>query len=187
MLKNDNAYKEYENWFSRRLTLIRRITDFPPGLRCLDVGSGMGLFSIFLTLNGFDVSAIEPDDELIERSKDNSKIMNVWCDVRKGKAENIPFEENSFDGVFSSTVLEHVDDWRRALAEMVRVLNPGGVLYLCTTNRQCPIQNEVNNFPLFPWLPAKLQQRYIQYCMNHRPDKINYTQFPVRFFLLMGN
>ena len=95
LVKNANAYKKYENWYSRRLTLIRRLSDFPPGLRCLDVGSGMGLFCIFLALSGFDVSAIEPDDELIERSKDNFEIMNVWCDVRKGKAEDIPFEDNS--------------------------------------------------------------------------------------------
>lgn len=186
LLKNSDAYKKYENWYGRRLTLTRRISDFPAGLRCLDVGSGMGLFSIFLALNGFEVSAIEPDDELIERSKDNLRIMNVNCNVVKGYAEDIPFEDNYFDGVFSSSVLEHVEDWRSALAEKVRVLKPGGIFYLFTTNRQCPIQDEVNDFPFFSWLPQKIQQHYIQYYMNHRPDKINYTRHPVRFFFTYG-
>ena len=186
LLKNEDAYKKNENWYSRRLTLIRRITDFPSGLRCLDVGSGMGLFSIFLALNRFDVSAIEPDDELIERSKDNFNIMNVKCNVQKGKAENIPFKSNSFDGVFSSSVLEHVNDWRLALAEMVRVLKPGGIFYLFTSNRQCLFQNEVNDFPFFSWLPQNFQRRYVQYCIKYRPDKINFTQFPVRVFFTYG-
>lgn len=186
LVKNDDAYKKYESWFIRRLTLIRRISLFPPGRRCLDIGSGMGLFSIFLVLNGFDVSAIEPDDELIDRSKDNFRIMNVNCSVRKGKAEDIPFEDNYFDGVFSSATLEHVEDWSRALAESIRVLKPGGILYLFTTNRQCPIQNEVNDFLFFSWLPQKLQRRYVRYCLDHRPGKINYTQFPVRFFFTYG-
>lgn len=186
LLKNDDAYKKYESWFIRRLTLIRRISTFPPGLRCLDVGSGMGLFSIFLALNGFDVSAIEPDDELIDRCKDNFRTMNVNCSVRKGNAEDIPFEDGYFDGVFSSSTLEHVEDWRGALAEGIRVLRPGGILYLFTSNRQCPFQDEVNGFPFFSWLPQDLQRRYIRYCLDHRRDKINYTQFPVRFFFTYG-
>jgi len=182
LLKNKDAYKKYENWYYRRLTLIRRIRNFPPGLTCLDVGSGMGFFSIFLATNGFGVSAIEPDGELIERCKDNFKIMNISCNVKKGVAEEIPYNDNMFDGVFASSVLEHVADWKESLKEMTRVLKPGGILYVSTTNKQCPLQDEVNDFPLFSWIPLKYQQSYVQYCMAKKPDKINYTRYPVRYF-----
>jgi SAM-dependent methyltransferase len=50
---------------------------------------------------------------------------DVQADLRK-----LPFDDNSYDFVYASHVLEHVDDDRRALAEIVRVLRPGGVAIL---------------------------------------------------------
>jgi len=49
-----------------------------------------------------------------------------------GKAESIPFSENSLDLIICQEVLEHTEDFKAALHEMYRVLKPGGQLYLQT-------------------------------------------------------
>jgi ubiquinone/menaquinone biosynthesis C-methylase UbiE len=50
----------------------------------------------------------------------------------KGVAEQVPFDDDSFDVVSSINSLDHVDDVRRAAAEMIRVLRPGGRLLIAT-------------------------------------------------------
>jgi 2-polyprenyl-6-hydroxyphenyl methylase/3-demethylubiquinone-9 3-methyltransferase len=74
-------------------------------------------------------------------------------------------------------VLEHVQDWRSCLAEAVRVLKPDGLLYLSTTNRLCPIQQEFD-LPLFSWYPGWLKRRYMRLACTTRPELVNYAEFP---------
>lgn len=55
-----------------------------------------------------------------------------------GSADRLPFADGCFDLVFSSNLLEHVPDVKVVADEMVRVLRPGGVVYLCYTNWLSP-------------------------------------------------
>jgi 2-polyprenyl-6-hydroxyphenyl methylase/3-demethylubiquinone-9 3-methyltransferase len=77
-----------------------------------------------------------------------------------------------------NSLLEHVPDWRGAVSEGARVLAPGGVLILHTSNRWHPFQGEINHFPFYPWLPAFLKRRVLAWIMAHRRDLVNYTEFP---------
>lgn len=83
-------------------------------------------------------------------------------------AESLPYPENTFDAVLSHEVLEHVADDRQALAEIVRVLRPGGRLILFVPNRLFPFethgmfwrgQYHFGNIPLINWLPDPLRNR----------------------------
>jgi SAM-dependent methyltransferase len=95
-----------------------------------------------------------------------------------GDATRLPPGIGEFDVVTLNSLLEHVPDCRAALSEAVRVLAPGGVLILQTTNRHHPFQGEVNHFPFYPWLPRPLRDRVLAWIMKHRRDLVNYTDYP---------
>jgi hypothetical protein len=56
-----------------------------------------------------------------------------------------------------------------------------------TTNRACPLQQEVNHFPFYPWLPDPVQRRVLDWIMKHRRDLVNFTDYPaVNWFTFGG-
>jgi len=176
----ENAKANYFNTLDKAIPLCR--TDRGEDLRCLDIGSGMGLFLIAMNQRGYRACGVEPQADLIERAVENCRHMGVEPDIREGHAEAIPFPDEYFDIIISNSVMEHVQDWEVACRECMRCLKPGGVLFVQTTNRQHPRQWEVNDFPFFSWLPHRIQRRYVRYCLAKRPDKINHSPIPVRFF-----
>ncbi|GAB4525120.1 MAG: hypothetical protein OHK0046_40550 [Anaerolineae bacterium] len=83
-------------------------------------------------------------------------------------AEHIPYPDNRFDTVLSHEVLEHVLDDRQAVAEMVRVLKPGGRVVIFVPNRWYPFETHghywrgeyhFGNTPLINFLPDTLRNR----------------------------
>lgn len=93
-----------------------------PALRVLDVGCGEGRFCRMLRAKGADVSGIDPTQKLIETARQR----DADGDYQLARAENLPFEKQSFDLVVSYLTLIDIDDFRAAIAEMARVLRPGG-------------------------------------------------------------
>lgn len=85
--------------------------------RVLEVGGGNGLLAGRLAEMGFDVISIDPEPR--EPS---------YFPVARGDCTRLEFEDGAFDVIFSSNVLEHVDDLGAALAEMRRVLKEGGIM-----------------------------------------------------------
>ncbi len=83
----------------------------------LDIGTGTAVFAEAFVKNGFDVSAIDLNPDMIEKAK--LYAPNVTCKV--APAENIPFEDNSFDLVFMGLVFHEVDNYEKALSEAKRV------------------------------------------------------------------
>jgi SAM-dependent methyltransferase len=175
----ENAKHNYFNSLDKAVSLCRSVSG---SLKCLDIGSGMGLFLVAMHERGHRACGVEPQADLIERAKENCRFMGFEPDIREGCAEDISFPDDYFDIIISNSVMEHVQDWEVAAEECIRCLKPGGVLFVETTNRQHPRQWEVNNFPFFSWLPHRFQRRYVRYCLEKRPDKINHTPIPVRFF-----
>lgn len=97
------------------------------GKNVLDVGCGWGEF--LLTMREFGAASttgVEPDASLVELSR----VLSPESRVLQGFSEVLPFESNSFDVVLSSDVIEHVSNADIALAEMIRVLKPGGYALL---------------------------------------------------------
>lgn len=91
------------------------------GGKVLDVGIGTALFEEFLAQNGvkIDVVGIDPDPKMLE------KAMARGYTAVQGIAECLPFENESFDWAICIDTL-HNADGAKALAEMRRVLKPGG-------------------------------------------------------------
>jgi len=86
--------------------------------RILEIGSGSGYQAHLLAGWGHDVSAVD--------LADRTQVAPPWHPVISYDGARLPFEDDTFDAVFSSNVLEHLHDLPAALAEQARVLRAGG-------------------------------------------------------------
>src|SRR5262249_52902868 len=92
-------------------------------------------------------------------------------------ATDLPLSDASVDVCVMLELLEHVRDWKSCIDECTRVLRPGGALYLSTSNRLCPKQQEYN-LPLYSWYPAVLKRRYETLAVTTRPQIANFATYP---------
>jgi len=101
---------------------------FPIGATVLDVGSGLGQFADLARTRGARVVPFDIASSLVIKLK--TRYPMAVC----GSATELPFPDASFDAVISSECIEHTPDPCGAVSEMLRVLRPGGHLYLTTPN-----------------------------------------------------
>ncbi|GMV28432.1 MAG: hypothetical protein AMXMBFR59_05570 [Rhodanobacteraceae bacterium] len=129
--------------------------------RMLNVGSSTGIMdAVFATAFG-EVVGIDIDHVAIEHARSNFQRDNLRFEV--GDGLNIPFPDASFDVLVCSQVYEHVPDQPRLMAELERVLRPGGVCYFAATNRFILMEPHYR-LPFLSWLPPMLADAYLRIC-----------------------
>jgi len=95
--------------------------------RVLEVGAGTGAnFPYYEASDATTVVATEPDRYMLERARRKLDEANLPIDLQRAPAEQLPFEDGSFDTVVSTLVMCTVGDLDGALREIRRVLKPGG-------------------------------------------------------------
>ncbi len=107
----------------------------PNGLRVLDVGCGGGLLAEEFARLGCAVTGIDPSENSIEVAREHAALSELDIAYESGVAEDLPFSDASFGAVYCCDVLEHVSDVGATIAEIARVLEPGGVFMYDTVNR----------------------------------------------------
>jgi len=100
--------------------------------RVLDVACGTGVVAITAARLGAQVSAMDFTPQLLERARENAQIAGVEVDWREGDAEQLPFDNGAFDIVLSQFGHMFAPRADVVLAEMLRVLKPGGVIAFST-------------------------------------------------------
>lgn len=98
--------------------------------RVLDVGGGMGRMAVPLSRRHF-VTLTDISQQMLELARPHASDRLV---LRQADARELPFEDGAFDYVLCIDVLPHIPDPERMLAEVHRVLRPGGVLVIDATN-----------------------------------------------------
>lgn len=102
----------------------------PPPRRTLEVGCGEGRVARDLAAHAYAVTGLEASPTLVEAARAEDRA----CEYVLGLAEELPFGNTSFELVVAYNSLMDVDDMPRAVAEIGRVLAPGGVLCACITH-----------------------------------------------------
>jgi trans-aconitate methyltransferase len=125
-----DAYARFMGRFSE--PLARQLVDLigpTPGDRALDVGCGPGTLTAVLAdrLGANRVAAVDPSPTFVPAVRD----LLPAVDVREGTAEERPFGDAEFDVVTAQLVVPFMADPVRGLAEMRRVVRPGGTVAVC--------------------------------------------------------
>ncbi len=135
--KYDNigqSYNQTRQADPRILQIIITNLDLDKGSQILDVGAGTGNYSYQLAGYGYQVHALEPSEVMIRQGKNHENLS--W---HQGTAEDIPFEEETFDGAICILSAHHFQEPARSFQEIRRVLKRNGVVILFTNDpRLCP-------------------------------------------------
>ena len=120
-----------------KLHYLPRVVDFSAyrGKRLLEVGCGVGLDLVAFAQHGGVVTGIDLSEQAIELAKKNFAFSGVQGDLRVMNGENIAFDDHSFDAVYAHGVLQYTADATRMVAEIYRVLKPGGEAILMVYNK----------------------------------------------------
>jgi len=127
---------------TREKTFRRRLLDQAPveaGHRVLDVGCGTGTLAIGIKTRqpGSMVSGLDGDPAIIRLAKIKAASAGLELRFDEGLSYDLPYPEDQFDVIFSTLFFHHLtrDNKLRTLAEVFRVLKPGGKLHICDWGR----------------------------------------------------
>jgi 2-polyprenyl-3-methyl-5-hydroxy-6-metoxy-1,4-benzoquinol methylase len=152
----------------------------------LDVGCNAGTQARVWAELGHRVRGLDVNGPLLEvaRARATADGLDIGFDL--GTATALPYADASVDACMMLELLEHVQDWESCVKEAVRVVKPGGVLYLSTTNALCPQQQEFN-LPMYSWYPRALKKHYEKLSVTTRPELANHARYPaVHWFTFFG-
>lgn len=124
-LLNDLQSLGLHRWWKRRLVRLARLA---PGRRALDVCCGTGDVALALARTGAEVIGLDFSPEMLAVARQRARTAAGNLRFVEGDALALPFPEDSFDAVTISYGLRNLADFRAGLAEMARVLRPGGRL-----------------------------------------------------------
>ncbi len=189
------VYYSQEDIAARRKAHFTRIYDAltvfradMPGqtLNVLDIGGGAGDAAMVWARAGHRTVCVDISSDLIAVGTSRSEEQNLDIDFRVGSATDLPVDDESCDVVLLPELLEHVADWQTCLDEVGRVLKPGGITFLSTTNKWCPKQQEFR-LPLYSWYPHALKKYCVQRSLTDKPEWVNYATYPaVNWFTMQG-
>jgi len=122
----------------RHLDELLSVLGLAPGARILELGCGMGRFSVLLAENGYDVTANDLSPDLLaamEKLEMGRRIRRICCDA--GEIDRKTGGE--FDAVIGFFFLHHLDDLRGVFKAAARVLAPGSRVAFCEPNAFNPL------------------------------------------------
>lgn len=140
----DTWTDRYDSWFATPIgqlvrwyeaELLLSFLEPQPGERILDVGCGTGIFTADVLKSGAWVTGIDLSVSMLAKAiaRGGDNFAGLCADMCA-----LPFGDNIFDRVFSMTAIEFVDDAAKAIAELNRVVKPGGRVVVTSLNSLSP-------------------------------------------------
>ncbi|HXF76425.1 MAG TPA: class I SAM-dependent methyltransferase [Methylomirabilota bacterium] len=146
-------------------------------LEVADIGCGAGSQCMVWAELGHRLHGLDINHRLLELAKERALRAGHAIDFQLGSAAALPWPDGSMDVCLLLELLEHIGPWESCLTECARVLRPGGVLFLTTTNKLCPLQQEFN-LPLYSWYPAPLKRHCERLATTTHPEWVNFAKYP---------
>ncbi len=144
----------------------------------MDVGCGLGVPGEYWYSRGLQVTGVDIDADQIAYARGRTSANGVFIRYEVSAAEHLPFENQSFDIVYANSLLEHVSNWKRCLNEWIRILAPGGLLWIETTNVLCPRQGKFRWLPIHSWWPGCMKTIAVRLARGTFPGLANYSPCP---------
>ena len=114
------------------------IRNFPKSegrtLKVLDIGTGPGFYAIILASRGYDVTAVDLSEGMIEQAKHNAGSLAEKIRFFKMDAQELSFPDNEFDVIVTRNLTWNLPDPVKAYGEWRRVLRDGGVMLNIDSN-----------------------------------------------------
>lgn len=171
--------------------LLKRLSSDLSGQRVLDLGCGTGYFSALLLERGAEVVCADLSREMLNKARQRCGESQVTCAL--ADAENLPFNDGSFDIVFSSLALQWCRDLSHPLQEITRVLKQhgkgcfstlidGSLYELRESWKKIDTYQHVNHFITLNQVKIALAQSQ---CHNHQLDLKSITVWYDSAFSIM--
>jgi len=136
---SDEFYKILENHISNHHSYkVKLLGDFATacrGKKLLEVGCGLGVELGRLGKLGMDVTGIDLSPNAVEIAGNYLERLGVSGKTVVQNVEHMDFADECFDAIYSSGVIQHTPDIKKAISEMTRVLRPGGKLLVILYHR----------------------------------------------------
>jgi 2-polyprenyl-6-hydroxyphenyl methylase/3-demethylubiquinone-9 3-methyltransferase len=156
------ALLRYENAAKLPWVLAKIAGSHAPGARVLDLGCGGGFLTMGLAARGYACTGLDVSEGVIREAQSRDSL----CQWTVAPCERTPFADASFDVVCAMDVLEHVQDFRVAIREALRVLRPDGTLCVHTFNRT--------------WLAWLIAERGVEWFIRGTPKHLHDWQLFVK-------
>ncbi len=108
------------------LNIIGEHADLSKPMKILDIGTGPGFFPMLLKGRGHDVTAIDYTQAMLDIAKKNCEESGAEVNLLRMNAQNLEFEDNTFDLILSRNLVWDLERPRQAYREWLRVLKPNG-------------------------------------------------------------
>jgi SAM-dependent methyltransferase len=169
----------------RRLQMILQAAGDQARGTVLENGCGVGMYLSHLAQHARRIYGLEYDPERA------AEAFQVSANIVVAAGEHLPFPDNNVDLILSHEVIEHVQDDRLAVEEMVRSLRPGGRITLFCPNRGYPFETHgiywrgkyrFGNIPLVNYLPRRLRDQLAPHVRiyTRRDLEILFSGLPVQ-------
>jgi 2-polyprenyl-6-hydroxyphenyl methylase/3-demethylubiquinone-9 3-methyltransferase len=147
-------------------------------LNIAEIGCSTGTMSQLWAKQGHRVFGIDISEKFIEIARQRAAAANLSIGFEVGSATKLPWNDESMNIVIAPELLEHIPDWEGSLREFIRILKPGGVLYLTTTNVLFPWWQEEFGLPFYPLYPAPIKRHCERLAVTSHRHWVSYTKFP---------
>ena len=187
-------FQQLDDYRYDKLNYLPRLVDFSSykGKTLLEVGCGAGIDLVRFVRAGAIVTGIDLSTTAIDLARNNIEQNGLSADLRVMNGESMQFSDNSFDVVYAHGVLQYTADIQKMMAEIHRVVKPGGEVILMVYNRNSwlNLMRNVTKVPL-EHEDAPVLNKYsigeLKQFLNHfKSHKIIPERFPVKTKLHSG-
>jgi SAM-dependent methyltransferase len=161
--------------------VIAQFIGLQPIKHALDAGCGRGLYTRILLKRAAKVAALDYSANCVDAMRRRLGHLDQLS-LHRGSADNLPFANEQFDVVTHCEVLEHINDDRKVLSELYRVLEPGGRLIISVPVPPAPIfdSEHVREGYTFEQITTLLEEAGFE-VLRHQYCMFNWSRRLIKF------